>query len=839
MSVWTTLAATQSTLGTVESLANGHAWSQEWFAGLRESVRTVDVELPTSVVIDDELRSLFDGFAHRGEWLGLLQQLVEDVRRHALLHRDAAPDLQRLLRRGIPDEALRLILGFERTILQDRLVPGGLSTRLSQGVGDSHVHSGGAVRVWDAIELFGMVAITEARHCLLIADETEDRTKVLAQQSGMNLLGRDASSRVVNLLPIALGMTLLSGSCTGPNWREVVGTKTSAAFGWILDGTFWGRVALLSQRGSGLTRADLRPMLESLMEIAEGGDPGSQIAIRRMIANAFRDPVSLSNDSELSRLLRGWFTSLCIIHGAMTSPLQSDLVTFAHRFRLQSQLRKADVFKARFGSAPEPPDVELFRHRADDRRVFAALKNLMSDSSLVRLELRKTVTLDRASPLSAMATIRNDVLSHARAISAFLQDNQRRLTVQMPVGLLRESRGELSAESLAAAVGTPHRWPVLNTMAICHGLGLLLERHPETADFLGGLDVAGEESAAPNWLFCVAFQYLERFSKPRGLPSLSYSMHVGEYFESPLQGVRRVGETLLAGVPVSRLGHCLALDKSSWHRHAGTSRRAADALDDLVWASWYLRSRGVELSAGVAGACAFWVRYLSSLVYGAEPSPAVLAQAYLARYSIDALKSVGVSALDGPPSGPPAWRSPVEARLETACSSEEEALLRAYLFEQEFSFRSSMGFQTAVSFDGQVEVPTGTGELSALCEELAKAVHPLLISDLKSGGPGGRIVIECCPTSNLALGGYRSYAEHPIAAFHASGLICTVSTDDPGIFSVSVDDELASIAVANDLSGPEVDRLRRVGLLRTAIGAPASRDAGRYGKIALALESPF
>jgi adenosine deaminase len=51
-------------------------------------------------------------------------------------------------------------------------------------------------------------------------------------------------------------------------------------------------------------------------------------------------------------------------------------------------------------------------------------------------------------------------------------------------------------------------------------------------------------------------------------------------------------------------------------------------------------------------------------------------------------------------------------------------------------------------------------------------------------------VIEVCPTSNRRIGGITDSQHHPIHRFLAAGLPVVVSTDDPGIFDITLQDEL-------------------------------------------------
>jgi adenosine deaminase len=57
-----------------------------------------------------------------------------------------------------------------------------------------------------------------------------------------------------------------------------------------------------------------------------------------------------------------------------------------------------------------------------------------------------------------------------------------------------------------------------------------------------------------------------------------------------------------------------------------------------------------------------------------------------------------------------------------------------------------------------------------------------------------RIVLECCPTSNVVLGVYSSYEEHPLPALRAAGVPVTLGSDDPPYFGATVEGEYAICA---------------------------------------------
>jgi adenosine deaminase len=87
---------------------------------------------------------------------------------------------------------------------------------------------------------------------------------------------------------------------------------------------------------------------------------------------------------------------------------------------------------------------------------------------------------------------------------------------------------------------------------------------------------------------------------------------------------------------------------------------------------------------------------------------------------------------------------------------------------------------------------------------------PALVSELAARG----IVLECCPTSNVILGVYPSYEEHPLPALRAAGVRVTLGSDDPPYFGATIDGEYGICAARFGFSA---DDLRDI--TRTAIDA--------------------
>jgi aminodeoxyfutalosine deaminase len=55
------------------------------------------------------------------------------------------------------------------------------------------------------------------------------------------------------------------------------------------------------------------------------------------------------------------------------------------------------------------------------------------------------------------------------------------------------------------------------------------------------------------------------------------------------------------------------------------------------------------------------------------------------------------------------------------------------------------------------------------------------------------VVLDVCPTSNVRLGVYASIRDHPMRRLHMAGVSVTVSTDDPALFGVTLDEEVAGL----------------------------------------------
>jgi adenosine deaminase len=100
---------------------------------------------------------------------------------------------------------------------------------------------------------------------------------------------------------------------------------------------------------------------------------------------------------------------------------------------------------------------------------------------------------------------------------------------------------------------------------------------------------------------------------------------------------------------------------------------------------------------------------------------------------------------------------------------------------------------------------------------------PALVAELAERG----IVLEVCPSSNVALGLFPSYADHPLGALREAGVRVTLGSDDPPYFGCSIGSEYA---VAREHHGLEEEQL--IDVTRLAVGVGFAEDAVKEGLLA-------
>jgi adenosine deaminase len=96
------------------------------------------------------------------------------------------------------------------------------------------------------------------------------------------------------------------------------------------------------------------------------------------------------------------------------------------------------------------------------------------------------------------------------------------------------------------------------------------------------------------------------------------------------------------------------------------------------------------------------------------------------------------------------------------------------------------------------------------------AREPELMAALRELG----IVLEVCPTSNVATGVFERYETHPLRTLHEAGVKLTLGSDDPPYFGATIGGEYA---VARKRFGLEEGELKAI--TRTAVRGSFADDA--------------
>ena len=80
---------------------------------------------------------------------------------------------------------------------------------------------------------------------------------------------------------------------------------------------------------------------------------------------------------------------------------------------------------------------------------------------------------------------------------------------------------------------------------------------------------------------------------------------------------------------------------------------------------------------------------------------------------------------------------------------------------------------------------------------------PELVREIKSR----RIPLELCPSSNVSLGVFRSLKDYPLVELMEEGLILTINSDDPPMFSSSLTEEFLRVQSQFELSKEQLTHL--------------------------------
>ena len=345
-----------------------------------------------------------------------------------------------------------------------------------------------------------------------------------------------------------------------------------------------------------------------------------------------------------------------------------------------------------------------------------------------------------------------------------------------------------------------------------------------------GIDACSNEIVCRPEVFGQVFRYLRQAATPMNFdegierqPHIGITYHVGEDFLEISDGLRAIDEAIyfLGLERGDRLGHALALGVDPAIHYQTKSRQLIlskqDCLDNLTWL--YYRSSELNVSMSQSLRSRIYAKamdllndvyastkktiptlslrhyYLSWLLRGDAPE-CYLFETGSELVRIDPLEPFSRYALN---------RSPLLKELDSYRRNAE--IVQLY---HEYHYNPS------VKNKGNETTPISVeNEYIAMITAMQRAMQEYV--------DGLGLSVECNPSSNVLIGSFASYRNHPVFRFNSEGLKgsgediqmhISVNTDDQGVFDTSLPFEYSLIAATlyqeTDESGKRVHTDREI-----------------------------
>lgn len=385
------------------------------------------------------------------------------------------------------------------------------------------------------------------------------------------------------------------------------------------------------------------------------------------------------------------------------------------------------------------------------------------------------------------------------------------------------------------------------------------ERYPMEAKRILGIDAAAQEIGCRPEVFAQCFRTLHADTKYayteegyEKLPQLRVTYHVGEDFLDVTDGLRAIDEAVhfLNLDCGDRLGHALALGINVFDWYESKNYRISspkqDYLDNIVWLYHALRRFHIEGMDNLKG-------WLEKEFYR------YFEEVYSRFISEEYIQSIQQHIRENPNQGNlnfdihayyDAWKLRGDApelyrqgfyRNRMAYMAPIEVNATNRQFPREFDIRKRQAvallyhhyhYNVDVRREGKMVV---NKKLDLEYVRAVVAVQKAMQFDIAQRGIG----IETNPSSNVMIGTFQRYEQHPITAFYNAGLVndpekmdecpqiwTSINTDDQGVFNIKLENEYALLARAlekkRDKNGKLMyrksmiydwlDRIRKMGL---------------------------
>lgn len=458
-----------------------------------------------------------------------------------------------------------------------------------------------------------------------------------------------------------------------------------------------------------------------------------------------------------------------------------------------------------------------------------SINGAMEDSNITSLEARIMPGKTDIENYERILYIDREVLFAQGACMAKSSDLEiRRAAMQLPhFYVLHFAKKKLGKEK-----GYPHSQELVHprnseTRARAKKQALALAASFSNYDWVcarvRGIDACSTEIGCRPETFATEFRFLRGYTpppfrekkvwKPKDalMPRLSASYHAGEDFLDLADGLRAMDEAMIfcdlrRG---DRIGHGMALgvEPAIYYssKHSQIVLPKQDRLDDLVWLLYRPLELAVDMPTELRTQLTKEANQLFSEVYGESLSRnhignATLQDYYYAWYHRGDHPSLYWSVVELPAKWDPTEHMlhlrTLEGQYEMfytnddkapACTAAQRMLLHLYHYGKQVREEGSEIIRVYI-----------TEQYAQFIREVQDGLQSLM-ADRGIG-------VECNPSSNVLIGAFSLYKQHPIFRFNRYGLnghtSCgnelhvSVNTDDQGIFDTSLENEYALLANA-------------------------------------------
>lgn len=346
-------------------------------------------------------------------------------------------------------------------------------------------------------------------------------------------------------------------------------------------------------------------------------------------------------------------------------------------------------------------------------------------------------------------------------------------------------------------------------------MAMAFEKHNWLCARIRGIDACTFEIGCRPEVFATEFRFLRGFVLANGTetgrlgtntlrPDLHATYHVGEDFEDIIDGLRAIDEavTFLEFCPGERLGHAMALGvdvrkyydlKKHW-----IILKKQDYLDNIVWALTKSKMLNISLNSALKQRLYDKASELIEEIYQTNIQICDYYNSWQLRGDDPYLYRFGYFDEEG-------YKSRFMYKANNMTAQYCRSRILSYHHPQKYkALRSNNKLAKLYSryhFDSEVKERGSHRESIHISDDDVRMAE-VLQAGMRQELAQKRIGIECNPSSNVLIGPFELYRQHPIFTFYPPkgesriAQFVSVNTDDQGVFDTSLEEEFALLRSA-------------------------------------------